>query len=253
MIHAIHTSFRFEAQLLIGENVTKMLVVAHRGASAYKPENTFLSFTLAVELGADMVEVDVRQSKDGHLIVFHDETVERTTNGKGFVKNLTLKELKSLDAGLGSKIPTLSEAASLLRGKAGMVVEVKALGIERRVVETLDEAGIVEDVIVTSFFHPVLKKIKSLCPKVRTGVIISSRPVHPSKIAFDAEADAIFPRYKYVDEDFVLEAHKDGLLVFPWTVDSADQVESLAKMGVDGVVTNKPDVAVKELSLLGFR
>lgn len=233
--------------------MAKVFVVAHRGASAYKPENTLSSLRLAVELGADMVEIDVRQSRDGHIVVLHDETVERTTNGKGFVKDLTLKELKSLDAGLGNKIPTLSEAAVFLKGKARLVVEIKALGIEEKVVETLDETGVADDVVVTSFFHPVLKRVKDLRPKIRAGVIIASRPVAPSKLALDAKADAIFPRYKYVDEELVSAAHKNNLLVFPWTVDSADQVELLAKIGVDGVVTNKPDVAVSKLSSLGLR
>jgi len=233
--------------------LTKTIVVAHRGASAYKPENTLMSFELAVELGADMVEVDVRRSRDGHLVVFHDETVERTTDGKGFVKDLTLKQLKSLDAGLGSEVLTLEEALSFLKGKTGTVVEIKTLGIEEKVVKTLEKVGVTREAIVTSFFHPALKRIKHLCPKIQTGIIISSRPVNPSKLAFQADADAVFPRYKYVDEDFVSELHRENLLVFPWTVDSADEVESLAKMGVDGVVTNRPDVAVGRLRLLGLR
>ncbi len=233
--------------------MAKIMVIAHRGASAYKPENTLSSFRLAVELGADMVEFDVQQSKDGHLIVFHDERLERTTSGKGFVRDLTLKELKDLNACLEYKIPTLNEAIAFLAGKVGLVIEIKILGIEKKVVETIKRSGVADDVIITSFFHLTVKKIKSICSKIQTGVIVSSRPVNPLNFVFDAEADAMFPKYRYVDEELVLKAHKYGVHIFPWTVDSMDDIEKLAKMGVDGVVTNRPDMAISKLSSLGFR
>jgi glycerophosphoryl diester phosphodiesterase len=196
----------------------------------------------ALELGADMVEVDVRASRDGYIVVMHDETVDRTTNGKGYVKDMTLKELKKLNAGLGEHIPTLQEIAQLTRGKAQLVVEIKVLGIEKKVLQTIKDNELERQSLITSFYHPVLKQVKELNSNIRTGVIIASRPMKPAQLALDANSNALFPKYVYVDPEMVEGAHKYDLAVYPWTIDILSEVEPLIKMGVDGVVTNKPDI-----------
>ncbi|MGQ9459729.1 MAG: glycerophosphodiester phosphodiesterase [Candidatus Bathyarchaeaceae archaeon] len=220
----------------------KVLIIAHRGASAYEPENTLRSVKKAQDLGADMIEVDVRTSKDDHIVVMHDETVDRTTNGKGYIKDMTLKELKKLDAGLGERIPTLQEVAQLIRGKAQLVVEIKVPGIEKKVLQILKENELERQTLITSFYHPVLRRVKELNPNMRAGVIIASRPMKPAQLALDANSNALFPRYVYVDSEMVEEAHKHDLAVYPWTIDILSEVEPLIKMGVDGIVTNKPDI-----------
>jgi glycerophosphoryl diester phosphodiesterase len=220
----------------------KVLIVAHRGASAYEPENTLRSVKRALELGADMVEVDVRASRDGHIVVMHDAMVDRTTNGKGYVKDMTLEELKKLKVGLGERVPTLQEVAELIRGKAQLVVEIKVPEIEEKVLQIIKENELERDVLITSFYHPILKHVKELNPNVRTGAIIASRPIKAARLAMDANSNALFPKYVYVDPRMVEEAHRHDLAVYPWTVDALNEIEPLIKMGVDRIVTNKPDV-----------
>lgn len=220
----------------------KILIIAHRGASAYEPENTLRSVKKALELGADFVEIDVRASRDGHLMVMHDAMVDRTTNGKGYVKDMTLEELKKLNAGLGERIPTLQEVAELIRGKAQLVVEIKVPEIEKKVLQVIKENELDRKVLITSFYHPILKRVKELDPNIRTGVIVASRPIKPARLALDANSNALFPKYIYVDLQMVEEAHRHDLAVYPWTIDALNEIKPLIKMGVDGIVTNKPDV-----------
>jgi len=225
-----------------GKCLSKVLIIAHRGASAYEPENTLRSVKKALELSADMVEVDVRTSRDGHIVVMHDAVVNRTTNGKGYVKDMTLKELKRLNAGLGEHIPTLQEVTELLRGKAQLVVEIKVPGIEKKVLQVLQKNELDRQALITSFYHPILKRVKELNPNMRTGAIIASRPIKAAQLALDANSNALFPRHVYVDSEMVEEAHKLDLAVYPWTIDILNEIEPLIKMGVDGIVTNKPDI-----------
>jgi len=222
--------------------LTKVLVIAHRGASGYEPENTLRSVEKALELGADMVEVDVHVSRDGYIVVIHDARLERTTNGKGYVKDLTLEELKKLDAGLGEQIPTLEEVIQLVKGKARLVVEIKVPGTEKRVLQEIKENRLEDEALITSFYHPVIRWVKELNPNVQAGVIIASRPVKPAQLAIDAKANALFPKYTFVDQQMVLVAHKNNLVVYPWTVDTLSEINPLIKMGVDGIVTNKPGI-----------
>jgi len=222
--------------------LNRVLVIAHRGASAYEPENTLRSIKRALNLGADMVEIDVRTTKDGHIVVIHDATVDRTTNGRGYVKDMTLEELKKLDAGLGERIPTLQEVISLVKGRVGLVIEIKVPGIEEKVLKIVNENKLHDDVLITSFYHPILLRVKSLNAKVRTGIIIASRPVRPAQLALDARSNAIFPKYTYLDLEMVEEAHKHSLTVYPWTVDDPGEARLLIEMGIDGIVTNKPDI-----------
>lgn len=222
------------------------LVVAHRGASAYEPENTIRAFRKAVELGVDFVECDVRLTADGHAVVIHDETVNRTTNGCGRVRNMRLAELKQLDAGKGEKIPTLQEAVNAVKGMAGLVIEVKEPDAVGEVVRIVSENRLEDYVIISSFYHGAVKAVKKMVDNVKTSVIIASQPVNPAKLALDADADAIFCKWKYVNLEVVEEAHDNGLKVFSWTVDDPEIIIAQAKLGVDGVVTNKPDVALKQ-------
>ena len=185
-----------------------------------------------------MVEVDVRLSKDGKLVVIHDATVDRTTNGSGYIKDMSLFELKKLDAGLGEQIPTLEEVIELVKDKIRLVVEIKIPGIEDKVVKTIQEKGL-KDVLVTSFYHRVVKNVGNLDPSIETGIIFACQPLKAWKMALDAGAKVIFPRYEFVDEDMVKNAHKYGISVYPWTIDESEKAEDLIKLGADGIVTNK--------------
>lgn len=130
----------------------------------------------------------------------------------------------------------------MIRGKAQLVVEIKVLGIEIKVLQVIKENELGVEVLITSFYHPILKRVKELDPNIRTGVIVASRPIKAAQLALDANSNALFPKHVYVDSQMVKEAHRHNLAVYPWTVDTLNEIESLIKMGVDGIVTNKPDV-----------
>jgi glycerophosphoryl diester phosphodiesterase len=188
------------------------------------------------------VEVDVRESKDGHVVVIHDEKVDRTTNGRGYVKELTLDELKQLDAGLGEKIPTLREVIREVKGKIRLVIEIKVQNIEQKVLQLIAEETMKKDVIVVSFYSNVLEKIKGLDGEIKTGFIFSKILQSPLQLAVTFKSNIILPRYSLVSEAMVNDAHKLGLMIIPWTVDDISIAKQLIKLGVNGIATNKPDI-----------
>ena len=209
------------------------LVIGHRGAKALAAENTLEGFRAAARCRADWVEVDVRLTCDGGLVLMHDETVDRTTNGKGLVEELSLEEIKALDVD-GQRVPTLAEAFAAARELSlGLVVEMKEEGLEELVAEVLKGSNS----MVTSFYHSSLREIKELSD-LRTGIIISSLPVKPVQLALWAKADAIFP--KRVNPRLFKEAHRQGLKVYPWTVNGKEEASWLLRLGADGLVTDDP-------------
>ncbi len=209
------------------------LVISHRGAGALAPENTLEGIRAAALCRADYVELDVRLSRDGELVLMHDESVDRTTNGKGLVEELDLKELKALRV-RGQEIPTLGEALILAKKlDLGLVVEMKEEGLEELVAEALSGSNC----IVTSYYHSSLYEIKDISD-LRTGIIIASLPIKPVQLALWARADAIFP--KRINPRLFKEAHQKGLSVYPWTVNTRDSASWLLRLGADGLVTDDP-------------
>ncbi len=215
--------------------------IAHRGASAYEPENTLRSFERAIELKADMIELDVRQSIDGHLVVMHDETVDRTTDSSGLVALKTLSELKDLNAGKGEQIPTLNEVIELGTGRAKFVLELKENGVEDKVVELIHDNNLLGEVFVVSFKPNRLKMVKELEPKVKTGLILFAS-LDPIRLAKNCGADVVAPFRWFITKGLVERARQNRLHTFTWTVDETLKAQSLKKMGVSGIVTNKPDI-----------
>ena len=215
-----------------------MQIIAHRGASFLEPENTLRAVRKAIKMGADLVEVDVRMSKDNKLVIMHDPDVNRTTNGNGFVRDYTVQELKKLDAGNGETIPTLDEVISRVKDRIGLVIEIKEPGTEVEVLEKINENNL-ENVMLTSFYHKSIKNARKMNPSVDAGIIFSCQPVDVNQMASGAGANVIFPGYKYLDEELIEQAHGNGISVYPWTVDDPEIFERLVGMGVDGIVTNK--------------
>ncbi len=217
------------------------IVIAHRGASVYVPENTMLAFEKAIEQGCDMIEIDIHATKDGELAVIHDETLDRTTNRKGRICDFTFEELRTVDAGEGQRIPSLQQVIDLVSGKVGLVVELKEPGLERRIVEHLSKSSITDQIIVTSFFHSAVHQVKSLFPQVRTAVITYSQPIDTNRLAIDARADALWIFRRYVTEEMVASAHQAGLELYVWYVNDAEEMRRIARLGVDGILTGRPD------------
>ena len=221
-----------------------MMIMGHRGAAALEPENTLLSIGRAMEIGVDAVEIDVRLSKDKEIVVIHDSTVDRTTNGIGPVNTHTLQEIKKLDAGKGETIPTLQEVIDLIGNKVRLVVELKQEGTEKGVVELVRANNLVNDVYVISFWHRLVKMVKEMDSRIKTGVLLVGCPVDAC-IATLASADALVMKYNFVDGKFVEIAHKEGLKVFIWNIDDRNLLEPYADMRVDGIGSNDPRVLVE--------
>ncbi|UCD01455.1 MAG: hypothetical protein JSV23_00030 [Promethearchaeota archaeon] len=231
----------------MGNTKEKLLIFAHRGASNIAPENTLKAFKKAIELKADFIEFDVRQSKDGEIVIIHDANTFRTTGYSGVVEKMTLKQLKQLDCGQGEKIPTLNELIDHTKGKIGLNCEIKSKGVAKKVVDIFRDANLIDSTIISSFKHNELLKIQKLEPGLRlaslnptrTGWILSwfSRRTM-LKDATQNQFYAIDPLYLLVNNKFVKKAHNRNLMVFPWTVDSQQQILSLVKIGVDGIITN---------------
>jgi glycerophosphoryl diester phosphodiesterase len=221
-------------------------IIAHRGASAYEPENTIRAIKRAIELGADMVEVDAHSTSDAYLVVIHDPTVDRTTNGKGAVKEKTLNEIKKLDAGKHEEIPTLQEVLRVSKNKIGVMIEVKGISIERMLVELLQTEDAIERVIVTSFMTDAIKKVKELDSKIQVGQIFSWKILNIARKALELRVSCMVPEYELVTDEMIRDLHEQRISLFPWTVNARRAAERLIKLGVDGIVTNKPDLVAKK-------
>ncbi|NVM22176.1 MAG: glycerophosphodiester phosphodiesterase [Desulfobacterales bacterium] len=220
-----------------------MMIMGHRGAAALEPENTLLSIGRAVEIGVDAVEIDVRLSKDKQLVVIHDATVDRTTDGRGPVGSYTLKEIKKLDAGKGETIPTLQEVVDFIGNKIRLVVELKEEGTENKVVELIRKNNLYDNAYVISFWHNLVKNVKDMDGRIKTGVLLVGCPVDAC-LATRASADALVMRYTFVNRQLVETAHKDGLKVFIWNIDDRRLLKPYADMRVDGIGSNDPRVLV---------
>jgi glycerophosphoryl diester phosphodiesterase len=221
------------------------LIGGHRGNPAEYPENTLASFRSAIELGVDMIECDVHLSADGELVVIHDHTLERTTNGTGLVVQRSLAELRRLDAGNGERLPVLAEVCALARDRVGLCVEIKQIpipypGLEERLVGQLRELDMVEQTAVISFDHRAVRRLRDLEPRLMTGVLEGARPIDPASLLSDARADIYAPHYGATDPDLVEEIHAAGGVVGIWTVDDAAAVAWCRACRPDSVFTNRP-------------
>jgi glycerophosphoryl diester phosphodiesterase len=221
-----------------------MMIIGHRGAAALEPENTLLSIERAMNIGVDAVEIDVHLSKDKELVVIHDATVDRTTNGTGPVSSYTVQKIKRLDAGKGEAIPTLQEVIDFIDRRVMLVIELKEEGTERSVVDLIIQNNLFDKACVISFWHRLVKTVKEMDSRIKTGVLLVGSPVDAC-IATQASADALVMKYSFVDREFVKIAHKKGLKVFIWNIDDQDLLKPYVDMGVDAIGTNDPRVLVK--------
>lgn len=223
--------------------------IGHRGAAALEPENTMRGFRKAIEIGVDYVEFDVHRCKSGELVVIHDETVDRMTNGRGFVVELTLQQLKKLDAGKGEAIPTLQEAIDCCKGKVKMQIELKAAGLEEDTVAAIAKNDIARDVIVISFYHDFIRRVKEIAAAekiaVKTGALIVGNPVNAAEVVKAAKADYLSANQNFTDERMVKELRKAGLGITVWNCDTEKEIKRLTGLGVDMIGSNRPDLLMK--------
>ena len=222
-----------------------LLCFAHRGAAGYEPENTLSSVEKAIALGADWIEIDV-YAVEGELLVIHDDRLERTTNGTGYVVERSLAYLRSLDAGKGQRIPTLREVFDLVNRRIGVNVELKGRDTAALIASLIDEytkqRGWDRDqVIVSSFRRRELGKFQRLLPHIRIGVIIGVKHRLYAPFARRHALYSVHPHINVVNEGFVERAHRRGLKVFVFTVNDPPNIARMAAMGVDGIFTDFPE------------
>lgn len=233
---------------------------AHRGASGYYPENTMLAFKKAVELGCDGVETDVQMTSDGELVLIHDEKVDRTTDGTGFVKDYSLKALSKLSAGswfnkeyVSETIPRVEELLAFAKDtnitinfevKTGIVAYP---GIEEKLIELINRYSMKNNVILSSFNHYSMVNCKEVDKEIKTGLLYMEGLYKPEVYCKYVGADAIHPYFYAVNSLIVKAAKRKGIKVNPFTVNEEAEMLKLIHIGVDGIITNFPDKLKKLL------
>lgn len=241
---------RYEAAIETG----RPLVGGHRGNPDEFPENTLASFRSAVELGVDLIECDVHMSSDGRLVVIHDHSLERTTNGSGLVMQHEWDDLRRLDAGRGERLPLLDEVIEIARSAGcGLAIEIKQLpfqypGMERRVVDELRAADFIEHTCVISFFHPALPLLKSIEPRLQVGLLEGARPINATALMEEARADIYSPHFGALDGAQVDELHAAGRVVGVWTVDDEAGLAWCRVCRPDSIFSNRPRWLLNELA-----
>lgn len=250
---------------MIEEEKRRPLVVAHRGSSGSAPENTMAAFRMAVEEGVDMIELDIRMTKDFELVVHHDADLRRTTNGSGFIWEKTLDELKYLDAGswysrkfAGERIPTLREVIDLLPANINLNIEVKSDGDVRRgisfedaCIRVIREKGFAHRVLVSSFDHKFLCRFHKLDPAIRIGALylpVRDAVKKPSTLQRRLGASAFICSRTQLRKRFIVDAHQHDIMVACYVVNTVRQLERMIRFGVDAVVTDFPRRIVRALN-----
>lgn len=215
------------------------LKVGHRGARAYEIENTLDSFQKAIELGVNAIEFDVRKTKDGKLIVIHDDNLKRVF-GKGITANqATLKELKQITE---NKIPTLAEALQFIDKKVEKIlIELKEIGYEKNVLEVIKKEKLYNRVIIVSFHEDALSQVRRLYTKIETGLIYAKHK-NPIASALKLNAQYLVPLYKLTHTKNIEDAHRNNLKVVVWTINTKQEAKAYRDKGVDGIASDKPDI-----------
>ena len=219
-------------------------IIAHRGASGHAPENTMAAFQLALEMAADGIELDAMLTKDGEVVVIHDDSLDRTTNGTGAVHDFTLAELQRLDAGGGEKIPPLSEVLTHFAGRFLINIELKNYSsifdsLPIKVAEMIKTHKCAQSVLISSFNPFNLPRFHRRLPEVPVGLLTNKNKArHWLWRLF--HYDALHPYFSDVDASLVSALHARGRQVNVWTVDDPAEIRRLADLGVDSIITNDP-------------
>jgi glycerophosphoryl diester phosphodiesterase len=194
-----------------------------------------------------MCEVDVQVTADGVLVVIHDDTLDRTTNGDGKVEIIRIAELQRLDAGrwrgpqfAGERVPTLREVLDRVKGRCGLNVEMKAEGIAAPVCKLIRERQAEESILVSSFNWQAIAEVRRIAPEIKSALLADRRPRSAIERAISMQVTAVNPKHDLVDHNLCAEAHRRGLKVYTWTVDDPAEMVRLAEAGVDGIMTNYP-------------
>ncbi len=241
-------------------------VIAHRGFSGKAPENTLVAVRRAIELGADMVEIDVGLTRDGHVVVLHDETLDRTTDGEGLLSEATLEEVRKLDAGswfapefAGEKVPTLAEVLDLVRGRILMNVEIKgeavsdetAAGIADKVLQLVRARDMEDEIVISSFEPEALRQMRELDAHVMTASLYNKElhnKMGPVEVMDAVGSNGFNLSQRRVNRKIVRACHEAGRPVAVYTVNKKAKMRCLIAIGVDALFTDRPDLMLQVLA-----
>ncbi|MDR2478074.1 MAG: glycerophosphodiester phosphodiesterase [Treponema sp.] len=221
---------------------------AHRGFSARYPENTMPAFQKAVETGCDGIELDIHLTREGKIVIIHDETVDRTTNGRGFVKDMDYAELRKFDAGNGEPVPLMEEYFDLAE-KHPLITNIELKnsvfwyeGMEEKVIEMIRKRGIGDRIIFPSFNHFSILKCKKLAPEIRCGFLVWSWIIDAGAYTQKHGIEGFHPEYCSLTDEAVREIHSRGIAINAYTVNDRKDMERLISLGVDAIITNDPEL-----------
>jgi glycerophosphoryl diester phosphodiesterase len=258
-------SQEYRLPALYNDDDDNFVIIAHRGASAYYPENTMAAFEGAVEMGAEMIELDVQMSKDGIPVVFHDAKLDNHSNGKGVISNYTLKELKKLDAGSwfnprfsDQRIPTLKEVLKFASGNIALNIEIKTEavtnqlreGIEEKCFQLVNQYNMEDYVLFSSFDYRAISHFKKLDPTIPAALVYNNQSNRklPHQLVKEYKADAFNCSYRQLKRKWIADLRNHNIPNFIYTVDKISKMRKLIAAGVTGIFTNKPDVLVDVIS-----
>ena len=236
-------------------------IIAHRGFSSIAPENTLIAFQKAIDCKADYFELDVRKTQNGSIVVIHDSSVNRTSSNdsKGEIAKMTYNDLSAVKVGYpakfgdqyeNEKIPNLREALELAKGKIKVCIEIKVYGVEKEVLKIVNDLGMNDDVIIFSFYYPVLAKIRELDKTIPILFLKGTADKMTIEYAKVIQSTAIgVGNGTSITKEYLDYAHMNGIEVWKWTVNEEDEMQQLIELGIDGLITNFPDKALKKRSI----
>lgn len=234
----------------------KTKIIGHRGGVKGYPENTLSAFKKAVEVGADGVEFDVQLTKDGEVVVIHDELINRTMNQTGFVKDYTLSELKEMEIRdpksnnlVNQKIPTLQEVLEVVQDLEIINIELKNFleypDLETKILKIIKEFQIKDKVIISSYNHMSLQKFKKIAPEIKTGALFLAKTIAPVDYAFKRGFDALHMYYLNIDQEMIDKAHFMGININLYTVNDSTAIKELISKNVDIIMTDNLESALE--------
>jgi glycerophosphoryl diester phosphodiesterase len=229
-----------------GEKGTTIITIGHRGAMGHETENSLASIQKALDLHVDMIEIDVFKIKSGEIVVFHDQMIDRLTNGSGDIETFDLKTLKNFDLEGGHKIPLLKEVLDLMNHRVPLNIELKGPGTSQGVNSIIknykeNEGWTMDDFLISSFDWQELKEMRRINKDIKIAVLTEDNPLDAIGIARELNAIAINPNYLSLTSKNVSEIKKQGFKIYTWTVNDPDQILNIKELGVDGIFTNYPE------------
>ena len=234
-----------------------MIVIAHRGAKAVAPENTLLAFERAMQMGADMIELDLHATRDGHVVVIHDNDLSQTTNLRGKVNEMTLEEVRRADAGKGERVPTLPETLELTRGKIQLYLEIKDPKAAVETVRLVREFGVKDEVLLASFDLGLMKELGNESNDLALGLILGNATLNPFVRWREAFPEIALRNYNYqtlcmqvqfCSARLARNIKQQGKKLYVWTANSEREYQTMIERGVDGICTDTPDRLITYLA-----